>query len=109
MIKAVLVSQFVIHHFVRKEGTPERTKDDVLSIGIWPEKFNPVQMLQKVNDGNTIFEGNQMNVLTPLETKGFPIEVPRDMYMVAIADISILVEVAEGYCYFCNSVQNEIF
>ena len=75
---------------------PERTNDDVLSIGIWPEKFNPAEMLQKVNDGNTIFEGNQMIVRTPIDTKGYPIEFPRDIYMIAFVDLSILVEVAAG-------------
>ena len=54
----------------------ERTKDDFLSIGIWPEKFHPAEMLQKGNDGNRMFEVNQMTVPIPLDTKGFPNEVP---------------------------------
>jgi hypothetical protein len=36
-----------------------------------------------------------MSVLTPLNGEGYPIEVPRDIYMIVFVDISVLVEAGE--------------
>ena len=72
MIQADLVSQHVSDRVVHKADVTNRTKDDVLKPGMWPEEFNPKQMLCNMNDGQTIFKDNPMLVFTPLDKDGLP-------------------------------------
>ena len=51
MIQAKLVSSHVCFHFVREAEVPPRTCKDVLDTGIWPEHWDPSEMLGKINDG----------------------------------------------------------
>ena len=94
MIQADLVSRHVVYHFVQSADLPNRTKDDLLKSGIWPGEFDPKRVLCTMNDGQTIFKDNPMLVLTPLDKDGWPIEVPRGIYMIAFVDLQVLVNVA---------------
>ena len=66
-------------------------------------------MLGNNNDGHSIFKGNSMTVLTPLETTGtsagLPIEVPQCIRMIAFIDLKLLVSTGEAVCYFAAKGQ----
>ena len=104
MIQEKLVSPQVIYHFVHDADVPSRPCQDVLHTGIWPEHWDPKKMLGSIHEGHSIFKGNHMTVLTPLETSGecagLPIEVPHGVEMVAFIDIKVLVSTGEAVCYF---------
>ena len=105
MIQAGLVSQQVCYHVVLDADVPPRTHEDGLGTGIWPEEWNPEDMLCKMNDGQNMLKGNPMLLLTPLGRTGLPIEVPQSVYMVAVVGIKIIVTTAKAICYFANNGQ----
>ena len=109
MIQETLVSSHVCYHFVHEADVPPRTCKDVHHTGIWPEHWDPKEMLGNMNDGHSIFKGNSMTVLTPLETTGtsagLPIEVPQGIRMIAFIDLKVLVTTGEAVCYFAASGQ----
>ena len=65
--------------------------------------FNPNEMLCKISDGQTIFKGSPMLLLTPLGKDGLPIEVLQAVYMIAFIDIQVLVAAATVACHFANN------
>ena len=62
-------------------------------------------MLGKINDGQSIFKGNPMVVLTPLGHDGMLIQVPQSVHMVAFIDLKVLVITAQATCYFASNGQ----
>ena len=109
MIQEKLISSHVCYHFVHEADVLPRTCKDGLHTGIWPEQWDPKEMLGNMNDGHSIFKGNSMTVLTPLETTGtsagLPIEVPQCIRMIAFIDLKVLVTTGDAVCYFAANGQ----